>query len=98
MTTCMIFVFAALLEYAIVQWISRKDKDSAFYKRKIQEIRARNDPNGEFTSQFEKINGWLQVESSLISVLRIFSRPFFPLFRESQKYPATYNDISSSCF
>ena len=61
MTTCMIFVFAALLEYAIVQWISRKDKDSAFYKRKIQEIRAKNDPNGEFTSQFDKLNACLQV-------------------------------------
>lgn len=60
MTTCMIFVFAALLEYAVVQWISRQEQEGAFYQKKMNQMRAKKDPHYTYESQFDKVRNCFQ--------------------------------------
>jgi hypothetical protein len=53
MTTCMVFVFAALLEYAVVQWVSRLEGTGPFYKKKVDKMQRKK--MGQYISQFDKI-------------------------------------------
>ena len=45
MSTCMLFVFAALLEYAVVQFLSRQT-DGKLYQQKCDEMRLLKLPGG----------------------------------------------------
>lgn len=45
MSTCMLFVFAALLEYAVVQFLSRQT-DGKLYQQKCEEMRLLKLPGG----------------------------------------------------
>jgi len=62
MTTCMIFVFAALLEYAVVQWISRQEQEGVFYQKKMAHMKRKLDPNIIYQSQFDKVRNCFQRE------------------------------------
>ena len=46
MSTCMLFVFAALLEYAVVQFLSRQS-DGKLYQQKCAEMRLLSDPTAQ---------------------------------------------------
>ena len=62
----MIFVFAALLEYAVVQWISRQNQEGIFYQKKVAEMRQKLDVNSGYKTQFDNIRScfrrsWLSI-------------------------------------